>query len=1030
MIRCRTLGQCAFEVDDQRVTPEAAILFALLLLLTRIPGQAVSRAEIVDMLWPDCDPPSAHHRLRQALYQLRKRGISIRATESSFSVSASDVEVDHSGHHSRRAVVDALTEFRRVDYLPDYTPTFSLRFARWVEWERDRIGARVRTALLQIAIDAREKGEYERAIELGRACLDLDAFNEEAAVIVGECLALSGSRQEAVEFLDRFSTARSGTDSSRTSIQTLRRRLKDSSRTTLPLRLDTLVGREETIRHVDGWIRRRGRTENTLALVGEAGIGKTRLLAEATAIFAVCGIRAIQHRASPNGEERSLAGLLDMLPLLLSTPGAVGCAPGAYRRLTLLAGDGQLEPTIPTNTQDSELRFATLRRCVLDLFDAILAESELVLCIDDVHSVDRPTMEILLTAVDRFPLRLSLLLAMRPEGSTATFLTACGGVSHVRLDGLTEDAARLVLTRSMSIERVAASRATIDWAVDLANGNPFFLVELAAHCCRHDASESLPDSLHMALKRKLDALSPTALILLQACTALAQHSTLGRLEALLELPPHATAAALAELERGGFVSSRDGWLGCRHDLIADAVGRDMGLASKRFLYRRCATVLEHELGSAPAPTLAWQCAYHWHAAGEHERAFELTCRIADQLVSLGLPTASAELCRKAERYSLTPAHHAERLWRLTRALKLLEDWTGVIEAVEQRRALLGHRHASDSHFSDDEFALLEAKWRSSYDGALLQPMLRQARNVKSPTVHRLRMAVMGLIVADNHQRRSDALRIAKVLETIAPTSDAERAEYARAQLIYNTAFGRLEIAVKASHQLVAIERAAGESAGLIRTLRWAALPRTYCADSDSALSLLGEAYEKATYMGVPTEQWHAAACLTEYAIEHERGDLATQWASTCRDLAQGDNTPKDKRYIAQYFLARAALLQGDIAAARKHFEIGRPWGEGVLRTRGLETSLALDTVIRTKTPNESIESSVVAELHRLHLTTRASGVRDFETGALLFGLILTGQSRLAKKVCDAYFTRYRRTRGPLPTVLREARELLSRAEGS
>ncbi len=414
-----------------------------------------------------------------------------------------------------------------------------------------------------------------------------------------------------------------------------------------------LVGRAEIVSDLSAWISTGAHVRTVLALSGEAGIGKTRLLAEGARIAALHGFRCLEYRPGANGEDRPLAGLLDLLPQLLALPGAVGCNPDSYGRLTELARGVHAETSIPADTTDSAFRFATLRRSVLDLIEAILTECGILLSLDDAHALDRPTLEILLDATRCGGHRLAVLTAMRPVGPTAAFLEARADVRLVRVPRLDAAASRLVVARDLPPHVAAERKKLIDWAVDLANGNPFFLVELSAHCGGDDPGESLPESLQSALERKLDALSANARLVVQACAVLAQNSTLARLETMLALPPHATASALSELELAGLIASRDGRVGCRHDLIADAVMRGLGGTLGSYMHRRCAVVLDQELRSSPVPSIAWDCARHWDAADEPTRALELTGLIVDRLLSLGPAEGCSRPVQRAERYCRT-----------------------------------------------------------------------------------------------------------------------------------------------------------------------------------------------------------------------------------------------------------------------------------------------------------------------------------------------------------------------------------------
>ena len=134
MIRLRALGQCLIEVDGHPVTPESDVLFALLLFLSSSAGQTIARSDLLDLLWPESSPTLARHRLRQALYQLKKLGAPLDTPDSVVAVRESEVECDYATYsRSRQAVVRSAYEATRLDFLPHYAPTFSPRFARWVD---------------------------------------------------------------------------------------------------------------------------------------------------------------------------------------------------------------------------------------------------------------------------------------------------------------------------------------------------------------------------------------------------------------------------------------------------------------------------------------------------------------------------------------------------------------------------------------------------------------------------------------------------------------------------------------------------------------------------------------------------------------------------------------------------------------------------------------------------------------------------------------------------------------------------------
>jgi hypothetical protein len=654
----------------------------------------------------------------------------------------------------------------------------------------------------------------------------------------------------------------------------------------------------------------------------------------------------------------------------------------------------------------------------------VLSESDVILLLDDAHALDRPTLEILLDAARMKGHSLGLMLALRPQGVADSLLGARTDVRIIRVPRLDAEHSRLVLTRDLPATLSAQRAKLIDWAVDLANGNPFVLVELSAHCRSENPIASLPQSLQVALERKLEALSATARLVVQACAVLAQNATLARLETMLALPPHAAAAALSELELAGLIAAHDGWVGCRHDLIADTVIHTLGVPLGNYLHRRCAIVLDRELELLPSPSLAWDCAQHWEAAEEPARAFDLTRLIVEQLLSLGLPGPAASLCERASQCCRTADQHAERLRWLGGAQRLLYDWDGVVTSLEQRRAILaslGHRQGK---YSDDEAALAEARWWRDTNGQILRPVLQRVLSRRAPTLHRLQMAVIALIVADNQHRRQQAEAVAGVVETLESTSPQEEAEKAKAELIYHTAFGNLDIAVAAGERVVALERRSGNSAALLKALRWSSSPLWLTNQAPRALSVLSEAFMRASRLGLRAEMWNISNYVQSIALDCENLDLADEWSPVIADLAADATVQALRAADYSYFAARMDYLRGDFAKARVLLEQSRKLQTAVPRVRGEQSVLALDILLRIRTGDLPIPQGMLKRLRELHLNSRDSGVRDFESAALFAGLASSGLTREASVLLQ-YYLSIRRTRLPFHSTLADVEQQLS-----
>jgi DNA-binding SARP family transcriptional activator len=1029
MIRLRTLGTCAIEIGNHRLTPESDVLFALLLYVASNTGRELPRTDLTQLLWPDCGTQSASHRLRQALYQLRKLGAPIQTTASSVEIRRADVDPDYCNLASQLEDLWRSPENIRLDLFPGYAPALSVPFARWLEAQRDTVRTSLRRQLRSLLDQHQARGDHAAVVKLAELYREIDPFDRRATLELAQGRAMLGDRRGALAVLDQYRAELSATNThERPSLGELRRRICEADRVDARETLtSTLIGRDALIADLAEWVTGMPYQLPILALFGEPGIGKTRLLNEGVKLLTLRGANSVTYTPSANGEGRPLAGIVDLLPKLLSLPGAVGCTPESYSRLSALARGVSPERDFPDDVTDSAFRYATLRRSVFDLLDAILSESELAIAIDDAHRLDRLTLEIIVDASRANP-KLSLLTAVRPIGGTAEFLAGQPDIRLIRIPRLDQDSSRQVIERHLAPEIVRERSKLIEWAVDLAGGNPFFLVELASHCGDDNPRESVPKSLQRALQRKLDALSHSARLLVQACAVLGQNATFSRLDAMLALPAHATASALAELDAWGLVSVRGERIACQHDLIAEEVVGSLGVALGRYLHRQAAVVLDTEIASAPAANLAWECAIHWEAAGEDERALGVTIGIADQLLTLGLPHAAIDLCVRAERYCKTATHHADLLLPISRARRALHDWDGTIAALERRAKLQPTPVRSTTEFSDDEIALFEARWWRNPDERVLQPVLERVADAKAPVSHRLQMAVLGLIVADSYQRRREARLLAKQIETVSATTARDELEKDRARVVYHASFGSIALAVEAAHRLVIAERSNGTSAAMIRALRWSSIPLKYANKLVQSYAALEEAFRVAERLGLHSQMYHAALGIVDNALDVEDVATADKWMPTFLELVPAPSVDPAQTAIAAVVRARHAWARSDIEECGSVLRVLRTLGDAGLRGRvGVEeTAVALDVAVQISAGEGPIRPGFTEKLERFHFRTRWSGTRDFETGTLVLGLVRQARLARARSIYGRYLRECRRSCLPLHSVLESAAVALSR----
>ena len=351
--------------------------------------------------------------------------------------------------------------------------------------------------------------------------------------------------------------------------------------------LSPFVGRERELAVLDEWLAqaRHGRGQ-VIGLVGEPGVGKSRLIAELRRRHATDTTPAAQEVLVLEGRCMAYGRLIPYLPVrdLLSaclhlpesTDGETLCL-----RLTeaLQALDAALVPSLPAllallDVPSDDPRWHALdsrqrRQHTLDAVKHLLLRASqnqpLLVIIEDVQWLDSETQALLDRLVDSLPTaRILLLVSYRPEyqhgwGSKTSY-------TQLRLDPLpltsTEDFLHALLGDDASlvpVKRLLIART---------GGNPFFLEESLQALMETDVlvgapgayrlmqtvpTIQMPTTVQAVLAARIDRLPPEAKHLLQTAAVIGAEVPLPLLHAVAELPEAALHGGLVHLQATEFL---------------------------------------------------------------------------------------------------------------------------------------------------------------------------------------------------------------------------------------------------------------------------------------------------------------------------------------------------------------------------------------------------------------------------------------------------------------------------------------------
>jgi len=252
---------------------------------------------------------------------------------------------------------------------------------------------------------------------------------------------------------------------------------------------------------------------------------------------------------------------------------------------------------------------------------------------EDLHWCDEASMDILIETaklVDELP--CLFLFAYRPDRQAPSWRLKQWleteyphRSTELTLTPLTEgESERLIST--LIPDEDAGVRHTI---LSRSDGNPLFLEEVAAAVHEHQVDVAIPTSLQALFTARLDALDEGAKHTLQLASVVGRSFSEPVLEAVSGDP--AVSTSLRTLERAGLIvetaRTPERTYAFRHSLTQDATYGTILLRQRRDLHRRVAEVFEDLYGGRieAAPLIA----QHAREGGDDERALRYASTAAD-----------------------------------------------------------------------------------------------------------------------------------------------------------------------------------------------------------------------------------------------------------------------------------------------------------------------------------------------------------------------------------------------------------------
>ena len=404
----------------------------------------------------------------------------------------------------------------------------------------------------------------------------------------------------------------------------------------------------------------RNKTSSVVVLEGEAGIGKSRLVAEALNLSR--SITAITHLGTGDAIERATPyhawrGIFAGVFQLTGAATADEVREAVARQLTeeqaRLAP--LLEPVLGVEVEDNELtaqmsgvvRADNTQQFLVSLLREQALAAPLVLILEDCHWIDSSSWALAARVIEEVEPLVAVLSTRPMESPDAEYeqILARSEVHHQVLGPLEgKDILELVCSR-LGVQRLPSALGEL--IRSKAEGNPYYSEELAytlkesgviriegGVCDIPGGRESLatlelPDTVQGVVTSRVDRLSPAQQLGLKVASVLGRTFPLRMVRDLfpVEADRDLLDDVMVEFCEAALLlpyvdGSRETQYAFKHALTQEAVYSLMLFAQRRDLHRRAATWIETEQDQDLEPHYA-RLAHHWLKAEVWDQAVEM-----------------------------------------------------------------------------------------------------------------------------------------------------------------------------------------------------------------------------------------------------------------------------------------------------------------------------------------------------------------------------------------------------------------------
>ena len=477
----------------------------------------------------------------------------------------------------------------------------------------------------------------------------------------------------------------------------------------MPVICPLLIGRQLEITTLHALADQTGSRRGQLVLIsGEAGIGKSRLVAETHTYTTEQGFLQIQGNCFPTDRSSPYAPLLD---LLRSSPARETLATYTAnlepiaRDLTLLDLETGSLPARGSSSLEPEKEKRRLFEALTRFFTTLAAKQPVLITIEDIHWSDESSLEFLYYLARRCTAHPLLILAtFRSDEAHLVLRHWLAQLDRERLaqeivlHSLTQTDIEAMLQAIFGQYHFASAAVRfvhgelLETIATLTEGNPFFVEEILSSLIktggifytdgmwerkpRHELH--IPRSIQDAVHQRTVQLSEPAHHLLTLAAVAGRRFDFSLLQEIMHCDEQRLFQLIKELIAARLViEESDERFAFRHALTRQVILAELLARERKALHRTIAETMER-LDAHDVAARLTDLAYHCYEAGLWSNAFEYARRAGEKALALYAPRTALDCFTQALQAEdhLSELPPSSLFWARGRAYELVGEFDG------------------------------------------------------------------------------------------------------------------------------------------------------------------------------------------------------------------------------------------------------------------------------------------------------------------------------------------------------------------